>query len=75
LSGSDDAVLPFWAEHRQQLRQSETQRSILTNIVLAIVAGLTGLMVQQKFAPNTLARIGVDRAAGPVWRVVGGQTA
>lgn len=48
-------VLAYWAEHRQQLRQCETQRSVLTNFLLVIVAGLSGFIVQQEFAAPTLA--------------------
>lgn len=47
-------VLAFWAEHRQQLRQSEDQRATLTNYVLVIVSALTGLIVQQQLHPGTL---------------------
>jgi len=55
VSESSDAVLAYWNEHRQQLRQSETQRSLLTNYLLVITAALSGLIVQQKFAGGTLA--------------------
>jgi hypothetical protein len=54
VSESSDAVLAYWNEHRQQLRQSETQRSTMTNFVLVITAGLSSLIVQQKFATATL---------------------
>lgn len=49
-----DAVLAFWSEQRQQLRQSEDQRAILTNYVLVIASALTGLIAQQKLALDTL---------------------
>ena len=29
-----DAVLAYWSEHRDQLRQSENQRAVLTNYLL-----------------------------------------
>ncbi len=51
---SADAIQLYWKEHREQLRQSENQRSTLTNFLLVIVAALTALIVQQKFAPMTL---------------------
>src|SRR5690242_19874218 len=50
MADQGDAVLAFWSEHRQQMRQSETQRSLLTNYVLVISSALTGLAVQQKLA-------------------------
>lgn len=50
MSAPEEAVLAFWKEHREQLRQSETQRSTLTNFLLVIAAGLSALIVQQKFS-------------------------
>lgn len=49
-----DALLAYWAEHRAQMRQSEDQRSALTNYILVIVAALTGFVVQQKLTAQTL---------------------
>ena len=54
MSESTDAVLAYWAEHRQQLRQCESQRATLTNFLLVITAGLSGLIIQQRFADTTL---------------------
>jgi hypothetical protein len=54
VSQSEAATLAYWSEHRSQLRQSETQRSQLTNYLLAIAAALSVLIVQQKFATFTL---------------------
>lgn len=54
MAEPDDALLAFWKEHREQLRQSETQRSVLTNFVLVIVAGISGLIVQQRYTLGTL---------------------
>jgi hypothetical protein len=54
MSDPHDLVLAYWAEHRTQLRQCETQRSVLTNYILVIVAALTGLIVQQQVQPSTL---------------------
>ena len=51
---SEGALLAYWKEHREQVRQSETQRSVLTNFVLVIVAGISGLIVQQRFDLETL---------------------
>ncbi|WP_027345979.1 hypothetical protein [Hamadaea tsunoensis] len=49
-----EVVLAYWTEHRQQFRQSEDQRSVLTNYLLVITAGLTGLIAAQRFALVTL---------------------
>lgn len=54
MSPSEEMVLAYWKEHREQLRQSETQRAVLTNYVLVITAGLSGFIVQQKFASSTM---------------------
>lgn len=55
MSDQGTAVLAYLNEHRQQLRQSETQRSVLTNYLLVIAAGLSGFIVQQHFSLGTLA--------------------
>jgi hypothetical protein len=54
VSQSEAATLAYWSEHRDQLRQSETQRALLTNYLLVIAAALSALIVQQKFAASTL---------------------
>ncbi|MEV5205958.1 hypothetical protein AB0K35_00600 [Micromonospora sp. NPDC053740] len=54
MSQADAATLAYWGEHREQLRQSENQRAVLTNYLLAITAALSGLIAQQKFAATTL---------------------
>ena len=54
MSTPDDAVLAYWHEHREQLRQSENQRAVLTNYVLVITAAISGFVVQQHFAVRTL---------------------
>lgn len=54
MADQSDAVLAYWSEHRQQLRQSEGQRAVLTNYVLVIASALTGFIVQQKLAPAAL---------------------
>lgn len=54
MKDQTDAVLAYWSEHRQQLRQSEDQRAVLTNYVLVIASALTGLIAQQKLARETL---------------------
>jgi hypothetical protein len=48
------AVLAYWAEQRAQLRQSESQRAVLTNYVLVLVTAGTGLILQQEFRLRTL---------------------
>jgi hypothetical protein len=50
---SADVVLAYWAEHRQQLRQSENQRAVLTNYILVIVTAVSGFIVQQNLKPAT----------------------
>jgi hypothetical protein len=50
----DDAVLAYWKEHREQLRQSENQRAVLTNYVLVIAAAISGFVVQQDFSIRTV---------------------
>ena len=42
MSAPEDAVLAYWREHREQLRQSENQRAVLTNYVLVITAAISG---------------------------------
>jgi hypothetical protein len=54
MTSGDNVTLAYWSEHREQLRQSENQRSVLTNFVLIIAAGISGLVVQQKFSLGTL---------------------
>jgi hypothetical protein len=50
----DDAVMEFWKDHREQLRQSENQRAVLTNYVLLIAAAISGFVVQQQFSLRTV---------------------
>jgi type IV secretory pathway TrbF-like protein len=54
MTAPDDATLAYWSEHRSQLRQSENQRSVLTNYVLTIAAAISGFVVQQHFRVQTL---------------------
>jgi hypothetical protein len=54
VSDPEAATLAYWKEHREQLRQSEDQRAVLTNYILVITAALSGFIVQQKFALTTL---------------------
>ncbi|MFJ2823930.1 hypothetical protein ACIO7M_22855 [Streptomyces toxytricini] len=51
---SEEAIRAYWKEHREQLRQCETQRSTLTNLLRVVTAALSGLIVQQKFTLNAL---------------------
>jgi hypothetical protein len=50
----DDAFLEFWKDHREQLRQTENQRAVLTNYVLLIAAAISGFVVQQQFSLRTV---------------------
>jgi hypothetical protein len=54
VTAHEDAVLAYWREHREQFRQSENQRAILTNYVLVIAAAVSGLVVQQGFKFRTV---------------------
>jgi len=54
MTAPEDAVLAYWNENRAQFRQSESQRAVLTNYVLAIAAAISGLVVQQHFRMLTL---------------------
>jgi hypothetical protein len=54
VSVPTDATLVYWKEHREQLRQSESQRAVLTNYVLVITAAISGFIVQQNFKLRTL---------------------
>ena len=54
MADQSDAVLAYWSEHRQQLRQSEGQRAVLTNYILVIASALTGFIAQQRLALDTL---------------------
>lgn len=54
MADQNDTVLAFWGEHRQQMRQSESQRAVLTNYVVVIASALTGFAVQQKLSRDTL---------------------
>jgi hypothetical protein len=54
MTATDNVVLAYWSEQRDQLRQSESQRAVLTNYILAIAAALSGLVVQQRFRTQTL---------------------
>jgi hypothetical protein len=55
MSPSEDAAIVYWKEHREQFRQSESQRAALTNYVVAIAAAISGFIVQQHFSLRTLA--------------------
>jgi hypothetical protein len=54
MTAPEDAALAYWKEHREQLRQSENQRAVLTNFILVIAAAVSGLVVQQRFSLRTL---------------------
>jgi hypothetical protein len=54
MTAPEDAALAYWKEHREQLRQSENQRAVLTNYILVIAAAVSGLVVQQRFGLRTL---------------------
>jgi len=54
MTAPESATLAYWSENREQMRQSESQRAVLTNYVLAIAAAISGLVVQQHFRAQTL---------------------
>jgi hypothetical protein len=51
---TDNAVAAYWSGHRAQLRQSKSQRAVLTNYILAVAAALSGLVAQQRFGAQAL---------------------
>ena len=53
MTGQEDAVLAYWKEHREQLRQSESQRAVMTNYILLIAAAISGFVIQQHFNLRT----------------------
>lgn len=54
MTAPEDALLAYWGEHREQFRQSENQRAVMTNYVLLIAAAVSGFIVQQHFEIRTL---------------------
>jgi hypothetical protein len=54
MAGQDDTVLVYWKDQREQFRQSEVQRSVMTNYILLISAGISGFVVQQHFSVRTI---------------------
>ena len=54
MTSPGEGGLAYWREHREQLRQSENQRAVLTNFVLVIAAALSGFIVQLHFELRTL---------------------
>jgi hypothetical protein len=51
---SEEAIRAYWKDHREQMRQCETQLSTLTNLVLILTAALSALVVQQEFTLNVV---------------------
>jgi hypothetical protein len=64
MAAPESALVAYWSEQRAQLRQSESQRAVLTNYVLAIAAALSGLVVQQRFGLLTLPLSGLVMLIG-----------
>ncbi|MEU4389885.1 hypothetical protein [Kribbella sp. NPDC023855] len=54
MSESPEMVLAYWSEHRAQLRQSESQRAVMTNYILLITTAVSGFIVQQNLKPATI---------------------
>jgi hypothetical protein len=54
MADQSDAVLAYWKEHREQLRQSETQRGVMTNYILVIAAAIGGFVIEQHFSSRTI---------------------
>ncbi|MFD8581461.1 hypothetical protein [Streptomyces californicus] len=61
---SEEAIRSYWKEHREQLRQCETQRSTLTNLLIVVTAALSALIVQQEFTLNAMPLCFFDVLAG-----------
>ena len=66
MTSPEDATLAYWQEHREQFRQSENQRAVLTNYILVIAAAISGLIVQQHFSGQDAATVGPDSCDRPV---------
>lgn len=47
MTEGHDVLLQFWREQRDQARQSENQRAVLTNIVLVVAAAAIGFVVRE----------------------------
>lgn len=45
VTESEDAVLAYWCEHRQQIPGSESRRAVVTNCIPVIVATVSGIQV------------------------------
>ena len=61
MGPSEDAVLAYWREHREQLRQSENQRAVLTNYVLVITRAINGKCSSRVQQPRCTAPTVGDR--------------
>ncbi|TCC35080.1 hypothetical protein [Kribbella sindirgiensis] len=59
MSDSTVIELAYWVEHRQQLRQSESQRAAMTNYILVLVSAISGLVVQQNLKLATASLSGL----------------
>jgi hypothetical protein len=46
-----DTLVAYWTEHRAQLRQSESQRAVLTNYVLAVAAEAADVLAFNEVVP------------------------
>lgn len=55
MADASDVLIELWKEQREQARQTETQRSTLTNIVILVVAAGLGFAAQKGLGPSMLA--------------------
>jgi hypothetical protein len=54
MADHTDVLLEYWKEQRAHARHTESQRAILTNLILLIAAAGLGFISQQRFRETSL---------------------
>jgi hypothetical protein len=54
LADEADILLQIWREQRDQARQCEDQRAVMTNIILVLASAAIGLVVQHGMRDRTM---------------------
>jgi hypothetical protein len=54
MADDSDVLLELWKEQRDQLRQTENQRTLLTNIVILVVAAGLRFVAEKGLRPSVL---------------------
>lgn len=54
MADGNDVLIELWKEQREQARQIENQRAMLTNIVILVVAAGLGFVAQKGLQPSVL---------------------